>query len=722
MQRTADMPTDANSGSPADPSTQTHSGLELSRVLAILIDNYKLILGIAVATMALGIGLALITAPQYMASSMLQFDPGATDTLSPGKEGGKLSGYRSNQEQMATQIGLLYSDSLARRVAQDLNLASNPGFGGEGGTLAERTDRAAAVVHGMVAAEPVKASLLIRVSAVSGDAAMAARVANGYAKAHIASSIERKYAASDYARKFLADQIARQKTSLEDSERSLNGYAINAGIFRQSGKDGSGKESQGGSLQQANLEKLNGALKQAEIDRISAQQRYLQSEVASSSEASGSVGPLVQQRATLRAEYNEKSRIYQADYPAMTELKARIDRIDAEIAGEEKRLTGNKRAELYGEYKAAVRIEAELRQSVAEAKGEVVTDRNRSIQYNILQREADTNRTLYDALLQRYKEVGVAAGIGQSELSMVDEAKVPDGPFRPRPIFNALAGLFAGLALGIGLAIARTLLFDTVKDPRDVRSKLNLPLLGAVPVEPEGLAPMEALQDRKSALSETYHAVRTALRFSSPAGMPKTLLITSSRPGEGKSTSAFAIAKSAANVGTKVLLIDADLRKPTFASSKKEGLGLGNLLASETALSSAVEKTRTDNLSLLPAGRFSGAEVELLSSNRMPSLVAEAAAHYDLVVIDGPPILGLADAPLLASIAEATVLVVESGASRTADVHDMIHRLHGAGARICGVILTKVARSRSQYGYAYYDYAKPRGEESTDPYRTIDAV
>lgn len=723
MERPTDMPFDAHSGSQADHPAQDQSGIELSRIIAILLENYRLILGVALATMALGVALALLTAPQYMASAMLQFDPGANDTLSPGKDGGKLSGYRSNQEQMATQIGLLYSDALARRVAQDLNLASVPEFGGEGGTLAERNDRAGQVVHGMISAEPVKASLLIRVSAISGDPAMAAKVANGYVKAHMATSIERKYDASSYARRFLSDQIARSKTSLEESERALNSYAIQAGIFRQSGKDGSGKEAMGGSLQQANLEKLNGALKQAEIDRISAQQKYLQSQVGASTDVSGSVGPLILQRATLQAEYNEKSRLYKPEYPAMVELKARIDRLDTAIGAERQRLSGDKRAELYGEYRATVEIEAELRQKVAEAKGEVVVDRNRSIQYNILQREADTNRALYDTLLQRYKEVGVAAGIGQSEISQVDEAKVPGGPFRPRPIFNALAGLFFGLTLGIGLAIARSLLFDTITDPRDVRSKLRLPLLGAVPVEPDGIAPMEALEDRKSALSETYHAVRTALRFSSPAGMPKSMLITSTRPGEGKSTSAFAIAKSVANLGNRVLLIDADLRKPTFSSSKKDGNGLGNLLASEAPLESAVEKTRTENLSLLPAGRFSGAEVELLSSNRLPSLIEQAVQDYDLVVIDGPPILGLADASLLASVAQATVLVVQSGGSRTSDVQDMIHRLNDAGARICGVILTKVEKSRSGYGYGYgyYGYSKSRDDDASEQYRTIDA-
>ena len=722
MQRPADMPTDLNAGSHSVQPAQAHSGIELSQILSILIGNYKLIVAAALATMALGIALALISAPKYMASAMLQFDPGSAAKLAPERGANGGSGFRSNQEQMATQIGLLYSESLARRVVQDLNLASLPEFGGEGGTLAERTDRAARVVLGMVSAEPVKASLLIRVSAVSGDPVVAARIANGLVKAHIATSLERKYDASSYARTFLSDQIARSKIALEESERALNTYAISAGIFRQSGTDGAGKDTGGASLQQANLEKLNSALKQAEIDRIAAQQRYLQSEVAFSSDQSGTVGNLVQQRSSLQAEYNEKSRLFKPDYPSMIELKAKIDRLDTEIAGQRKRQSGEKRAELYGEYKAAVQIEAELRQKVAEAKGEVVSDRNRSVQYNILQRETDTNRALYDALLQRYKEVGVTAGIGQSDLSLVDEAKAPTGPFSPRPLLNAFAGLFVGLALGVGLAIGRTMLFDTITNAHDVRTKLKLPLLGAVPAETDGLAPMEALADRKSTLSESYHAVRTALKFSSPAGMPKSLLLTSTRPGEGKSTSSFAIAKSVANLGSRVLLIDADLRKPTFASSRKDGKGLGDLLTSEKPLSSAVEKTQIENLSLLPAGIFSGAEVELLSSNRLPSLIEEAMADYDLVVIDGPPILGLADAPLLASIAQATALVVETGGSRTNEVQDNIHRLNDAGARICGVILTKVAKSRSQYGYAYYEYSKRDKNDDTDRYRTIDAV
>lgn len=699
------------SGSPAPAD----SGLEITHLFSILLERYKLILAAGAIGLLLGIAAALLTAPQYRASVLLQFEPGSTDLLEPGKPGGQGRIRGTNQEAIATQIGLLHSESLARQVAQDLNLVAMPDYGGESGTLDQRTDRAAAVVRGSTSSESVKGSTLIRVNAISGDPAMSARIANALARGHISASIERRFEASSYARKFLSDQLTRTKTSLEESERNLNNYAINAGVFRQSGRDLQGQSIEGSSLAQADLTKLNDALKQAEVNRIAAEQRYKEAEVGFAGDQAANVGPLIQLRAELQAQYDEKLKVYKSDYPTMIELKARIDRLDASIASERGRSNSAKRAELYGEYKTAVRIEAELRQRVAEAKGEVLTDRGRAIQYNILQREADTNRALYDALLQRYKEVGVAGGIGQSEITLVDEAKAPSGPFRPRPVVNAIVGLLAGLALGTGLALALHLLFDTIAEPRDVRSKLHLPVLGTIPIEPEGRTPMEALTDRKSDLSEAYHSVRTALKFSRPEGLPKTLLITSTRPAEGKSTSAYAVAMTVAKLGSKVLLIDADLRKPTFASSRKDGHGLGHLLTNEGSLTSLIEPTKTDNLSLLPVGRFTGSAAELLSSVRLTTLIAEAAERFDMVVIDAPPVLGLADAPLLASVADATVLVVESRRSRTGDVQEMVRRLVDAGASLAGVILTKVSlkRSRYGYGYGYYGYDSS-GAEAQD--------
>jgi succinoglycan biosynthesis transport protein ExoP len=692
-----------SAGQPQPGAAQPHQseqGFDISHILHILAERWKLILAISLAGLVLGITLALLTTPQYRASTLMQYDPGSTDVLEPGKNGQpRLRG--PSGEAIATQIGLIHSESLARQVAQDLNLVAMPEYGGDSGTLQQRTDRAAAVLMRDTNAEVVKGSTLIRVNAVSTDPGMAARIANALSRGHISANIERRFNASSYARKFLSDQLTRTKGSLEESERNLNSYAISAGMFRQTGQDSEGKTVEGASLAQTDLSKLNDALKQAEINRIGAEQRYRKSEVDFAGDIAASVSPMIQQRSDLQAQYDEKSKIYKADYPTMIELRARIDRLDSAINSERKRSNTNKRAELYGEYQAAVRIEAELRQKVSEAKGEVVLDRSRSIQYNILQREADTNRALYDALLQRYKEVGVAGGIGQSEVSLVDEAKAPGGPFRPRPLVNALVGLIAGLSLGIGLALALQLLFDTIAEPRDVRSKLHLPVLGAIPMEPDGRAPMEALADRKSEMSEAYHSVRTALKFARPEGLPSSVLVSSTRPAEGKSTSAYAIALTVAKLGSKVLLIDADLRKPTFASSRKDGHGLGYLLTSDDPLLPLIEKTKTDNLSLLPVGRFTGSAADLLSSNRLPLLIKEAADAFDMVVIDAPPVLGLADAPLLASVAEATVLVVESGRSRTADVQEMVRRLSDAGAHLAGVILTKIAIKRGRYGYGY---------------------
>lgn len=701
------------------PGPHDGGGLELSHILTVLTERYKLILGAGLLGLLLGIAVALLSNPQYRATALLQYEPDATDALEPGKQGQARS--RGNtQEAVSTQIGLIESESLARRVAQDLNLVANPAFGGESGTLQQRTDRATGTVQRSTTAEAVKGSTLIRVTATSGDPVTAANMANAMARGHISASLERRFESSSYARKFLSDQLTRTKASLEESERNLANYAINVGIFRSSTQDIQGRDVDGPSLAQTSLSALNAALKQSEVNRIAAEQRYREAELSFAGDQAASINSLVHMRSDLQAQYDEKLKIYKPDYPEMLALSSRIKRLDAAIEQERGRAQSGKRAELYGEYKAAVRIEAELRQRVAEAKGEVLQDRTRSIEYNILQREADTNRALYDALLQRYKEVGVAGGIGQSDISLVDEARAPAEPFHPRPLVNALVGLLAGLAAGVGMAFVLQILFDTIGEPRDVRNKLHLPVLGSIPAQEDGRAPMEALADRKSELSEAYHSVRTALRFSQPDGMPHSLLITSTRPAEGKSTSAYAVALTIAKLGGKVLLIDADLRKPTFASSRKDGHGLGHLLGSEDPLLPLVEKTRTDNLHLLPVGSFAGSAAEMLSSNRLPLLVTEARQSFDTVVIDAPPVLGLADAPLLASVVDATILVVESKGSRTTEVQEMVRRLTDAGAKLVGVILTKVPMKRSRYGYGYYAYDSGGDRSAADPDRQID--
>ena len=702
------------------------SGLALGELLQILSDRRRLIFAAGALGLILGIIASLLMTPLFKATALLELND-QTSQMLQGAAGGTVQPVRSgNQELLGTQIGLLRSAILAKRVVEDLNLAAQPDYGGEVGNREQRTKRAVAIVIGNTEVEQVKGSLLFQVRQTAKNPVMAAKIANGLANSSIASSLERRYDASSYARKFLSDQLARSKAALEDSERNLNAYSINSGVFRAQSLTVDGKTTEGGTLAQEDLSALNSALNAARVKRIAADQVFRNSSVDFASDQASNMGLLIAQQASLQADYDEKAKIFKPDYPAMLELNARLNAVSANITKERGRTSGNKRAELKGEADAAARVEAQLAARVSQSKGEVQSERGRSTQYSILQRESDTNRALYDALLQRYKEIGVAGGIGESNVSLVDPAEPPGGPFRPQLSVNALVGLMLGLAAGVGLAFALHLLFDAIIDPADVRNKLHIPVLGVVPMDTEDRTMMEALADRKSDISEAYYSVRTALKFSQPKGAPHTLLVTSTRPGEGKSTSAYAIASSMARLGSKVLLIDADLRKPTFVSSRSDGYGLAHLLGTEEVLADYVESTQVENLALLPVGRFVGSAAELLSSNRLPAIIAEARGTYEMVVIDGPPVLGLTDAPLLGSAAEATALVVESRMSRTSNVAEMIRRLTESGSKIIGVILTKVTATGAGYGYSYYSYNYGTdgvgGRVSSDPTRALDVT
>lgn len=696
--------------------------LEIGDIIRILSERRYMILGIAVLGLVLGIIASLLMTPLYRASALIELNPPKTEVLDESKSG-RSSGGVSTQELIGTQLGLLRSNSLARRVVEDLNLLSRPEYGSGEGSRQQRLDRAVALLQANTLVENTRNSTLISVSYSSPDPGLAARIANALTDGFIASALERRYDSSSYARDFLKNQIAATKQALEESERALNSYAISSGIFRTPGQMVDGNVTEGTSLAATNLEALNAAHNEARIKRINAGQAYRNTSRLTGASGADSTAGLRQQRAILQAEYEDKAKLFKSDYPEMVQMVGRIESLDRAIVAERGNSSANKSADLLAEYRAAQAAESELASQVGAFKGDVQTERNRSIQYNILQREVDTNRGLYDALLQRYKEIGVAGGIGESNISLVDKAGPPQAPYRPNLPLNAVLGLLLGSGFGIAFAVIAHLLFDNIVTAADVRTKLGLPVLGVVPTEPDGRSLFEALDDRKSDVSEAFYSVRTALRFADPGGAPKSLLITSSRPGEGKSTSAYAIASTFARTGTKVLLIDADLRKPTFVSQQAEGRGLAWLLGSEDPITDYIEQTKTPNLSLLPVGRFTGSAAELLGSARLPHIGEEAGKLFDLVVFDGPPVLGLTDAPLLGAIAEKTIVVVESREARTNAVSEMVRRLLASGTRIAGVILTKV-RGEGGYGYNYYSYSYGSegvgGRVTSDASRALD--
>ena len=314
----------------------------------------------------------------------------------------------------------------------------------------------------------------------------------------------------------------------------------------------------------------------------------------------------------------------------------------------------------------------------------------------------DTNRSLYDALLQRYKEIGVAGGVGTAPVSIVDRADAPTFPYKPNLFMNLLMGLGAGLLAGLAGAVGLEFISDTIKTREDVRSKLRLACLGAVPKTTARDTFIEDLKNPASVVSEAYSAIVAALRFSTEAGMPKVLLVTSTQSGEGKSSTALALAQNFARREKSVLLVDADLRKPAFKAATDK-VGLSKLLTTDDPIRDHVLETQHSNFWLLPSGPVPPNPADLLSTGRIRKIIAEADEQFDLIVIDGPPTLGLADSPLLAAAAGNVLFVVESGKTRTRAAIEALNRLEATGTHVLGATLAKAAASGG-YGYTRYGY------------------
>jgi capsular exopolysaccharide synthesis family protein len=282
---------------------------------------------------------------------------------------------------------------------------------------------------------------------------------------------------------------------------------------------------------------------------------------------------------------------------------------------------------------------------------------------------------------------------------VVDDAEIPGGPYSPNLPMNLLVGLGFGLIAGIGSALALEFINDTIKNPDDVRDKLHIAPLGAIPKVANLKNITGELEDTSSAVAEAYFSLVTSLRFSTDRGAPKSLLVTSAKAGEGKSSTTLALAMSFARLGQSVLLIDGDLRKPVFSGSSDKGLSI--LLTTEGKLADHTSRTKLENLFLMTAGAVPPNPAQILASPRLKSLIMEATEQFDIVIVDGPPVLGLADAPLLSASCQHTLMVIESRKTRTKAALNAIARMKDAGGNLVGGLITKYPKAAMGYGYGY---------------------
>jgi len=688
----------------AAPAAPEGPSLDFASLIRIISHWRWLILG-AIALGVLGaIVVTLLTTPIYRSWVTLEVNPPTVKIMD--EEDGESSASPVNSwDYVATQVGLLSSRSIAERAAQDLNLANNREFVGEGGDARSRLDSATSKVAAGVNVEAPEDGQLIKFSFDAESPQLSATIANQVAESFINSSLQRRYEASAYARNFLEKQISKTRGDLEKSERQLVGYAQAQGIINTSGGEDGKPAGDTNSLQGESLIALNRALADATARRVAAEGAYRQGmAVGTTADVAASTQILRQTRATLEAEYQDKRTLMKPDHPDMASLRSRIDELNRQISSETSQASSGRSNTLLADYRGALAAENALQARVAALKGSVLDLRGRSIQYTILQREVDTNRALYDALLQRYKEVGVAGGIGSSPVSIVDRAKVPGGPYKPNLLLNLLMGLALGTGAGLAAAISLEYLYDTIKTRDDVRNKLGLACLGAIPKTAGQESFIEELKDPQSIVSEAYSSVVASLRFSTEEGLPKTLVVSSTRSGEGKSSSALAVAQNFARRGASVLLVDSDLRKPAFKAASDK-VGLTRLLTNdEEAARSHIVPTQFPDLWLMPSGPLPPNPADLLSTGRFQQILGEVTSHFDIVIIDAPPVVGLADALLLASVAGNMMFVVESGKTRTKAAVEALRMIGGTGAHILGATLTKSTEDMGGYGYKTYGY------------------
>jgi succinoglycan biosynthesis transport protein ExoP len=730
---------DLHVSSPVSQSTPNYEGFQapeqqqlsdIHKYLRIAMRWRYVILGATTASVLLGLVATLLMTPKFM----------AVTTVEISRESSKVTDFSgveretsvADQEFYQTQYGLLRSRLLSERVAVQLRLVDDPAFFGRMGRStsdpafdlvggrylaagrATRQRIAGEVLLKNLDVSPTRLSRLVAVSYTSSDAVLSAKIANAWAINFIQTNLERKVQATSYGRDLLQKQLAQLKERLDGSQRQLVTYASEQRIINLPAQTvGDGKTTSERSIVADDLASLNSVLSQAIADRIQAEARYQQAgRAGSSTEAlrNPAINSLRQKRAELAADYQRLMTQFEPGYPAAKAIKSQLDQLDRSISNEEGRVSNS----LLADYREAQDRESALQAKVNQLKTSYLDLRRRSIQYNIYQQEVDTNRALYDGLLQRFKEIGVAGGVGVNNVVVVDPADIPQKPSSPRLLVNLSFSFLLGLGLGAAIAFALEQMDEAITDPTEIQRRLGLPLLGSVP-KVENATPSEALLDRKSEMLDAYIAIQTNLAFTTEHGVPRSFSVTSTRPAEGKSTTALALATTLTRAKRKVILVDGDMRSPSVhhLGGVDHDRGLSNFLSGEEDIARLTFEMLELGFTAMSAGPIPPNAAELLTGSRLSVLIERLLEHYDHVVIDSPPVMGLADAPLIAARVEGVVFAVESHGIRSSLVQTALARLAAANARVFGGVLTKFQARKAHYGYGYeYGYSYGRSKET----------
>ena len=717
---------DANWGNEIEVDREPLIDIDLRQILDTLRRHKFQIAGIMAVVLLLGIVLTLLTVPRYVASSKVLVETQADQII----EGGELQSTADLwdvERFLQTQIDIIESRSLAKRVVQDLNLADDEGFfaamgtdlpteqdiaGASGGTSldAYRESLASGLLRGTLTAEIPPDSRVIPIRIETTDAFFSAKLANGYAEGYMKYNLEQKFDSSAYAREYLAGQLEEARDRVAASERDLNQYSRAAGLIRL-GNEGRGSNQEATlSVTNDSLVQVNSAAGQATADRIAAQDRWqtISGEPVLAIPQvleNPAIQDMIKQRTTAQSKLAEERARHLDEHPSVQALKAQIAELNSRIQS----VGGMIKRSVQLEYRAARDNEKSLQGKVNALRSSALDEQDSGVQYTVLKRVADTNRTLYDSLLARFNELSASAGAASNNVTLVDSAEIPSYPSSPNMALNIILSLFAGGLLAGAFVFLREYFDDEIRSPDEIEQKLGLPMLGVIPLV-EGDA-KEGLTDSRSPIGEAYHTLVTNLMYATSGGLPNSVLVTSSSEDQGKTTTATAIALDLARLGRNVLQIDADLRRPTLHLSVDDigDVGLTAVLAGQADLETALRPGPEKNLTYLTALPIPPDPSLLLGGRRFPQLLQQLEERFDVVIIDGPPMLGLSDAATLASHAKGVLVMINASQFHRGSVKSTLRRLKLVNANTLGAVVTKFDPSvaggeYSYYGQNYYQY------------------
>jgi capsular exopolysaccharide synthesis family protein len=623
-----------------------------------------------------------------------------------------------------TQYQLLQGRVLASRVVERLELHKSPEFQigavlspwerlqrllGRSPTLVDKDGMplspAVAAFRSRLTVEPVVGSRLVNLRFAAYDPALAAQAANTLAQVYIEQDREFRFTTSSEATGWLSQRLKEQQARVEEAERKLQEYREREGLVNLEERR---------TLADERLRSFAAAASEARTARIGKQTVHEQMQATPAAELGSAPlvlsNPVVQglrtRLAQLQAERARLSDTLGEKHPDMVRIASEIGSAEGKVEAEIQDILRS----VENDYRTAVQQEQSLVANLEAAKNDVLEINRKAIEYGVLKREMESNQQIFESLLNRTKETGLQTELKSTNIRVVEKAEVPQAPISPRRGRNLQIALLAGLVLGVGLCLLFEHFDSTLKTPEDVKEHLGQPFLGMVPdVGPEGTGDASRrgpvfVKEPQSKVAEAYRVLRTNLLFSSADTTGRALLVSSAHPGEGKTTTAANLGAALAHNGARVLVVDADLRRPTL--HQHFGIpstpGLSDVIVGKCEIADAIQSSGFKGLRVLTCGYIPPDPAELLGSARMKEVVRSLRGLYDWVLIDTPPLLAMADSPVLCAQADGVVLVVGAEISGRPAILRAIEQIKGVGGRVTGVVLNKVDLERNSFYYGQY--------------------